>query len=298
MSPTTCTSNVRTSRQELLDLALMPPAERGGERCGTAHPGALQPRHGGFLLAQHADLRSASGKRCAGRGDELRPFAATCCASLKAAWDAVRHHPRLCHRRVANFGYSTLVRRLLPEDAHRGGRHGGVHLRPAGVECARPTRSSSWARARNPCCRGRWQSRTRPESTSTRMCRAGRAPTSRGAFDLKRLTAVDFAYVETIFPALPEYLGDTIGVHTKRGCPFQCHFCLYNQIEGPAAAFPRPGRSGPRNGNAEQGLRRAEDLVHQCAVLLDPAQHQPCRADSRRDARPADRCAAGTAICG
>ena len=52
-------------------------------------------------------------------------------------------------------------------------------------------------------------------------------------FDLKTLTAIDFPYIESIFPAFGEYLNDTIGVHTKRGCPFQCHFCLYNKIEGP-----------------------------------------------------------------
>ena len=64
--------------------------------------------------------------------------------------------------------------------------------------------------------------------------------TSCGAFDLQRLTAVDFPYVETIFPQLPAYLGGTIGVHTKRGCPFQCHFCLYNQIEGHRQRYRDP----------------------------------------------------------
>lgn len=61
-----------------------------------------------------------------------------------------------------------------------------------------------------------------------------------GAFDLQRLTAVDFPYVETIFPQLPDYLGGTIGVHTKRGCPYQCHFCLYNQIEGHRQRYRDP----------------------------------------------------------
>ena len=51
-------------------------------------------------------------------------------------------------------------------------------------------------------------------------------------FDLGKLTAVDFRYIENIFPAFHEYRGDYIGVHTKRGCPYQCHFCLYNKIEG------------------------------------------------------------------
>jgi len=51
-------------------------------------------------------------------------------------------------------------------------------------------------------------------------------------FNLSRLTAVDFEYIDGIFPALHEYMNDYVGVHTKRGCPYQCHFCLYNKIEG------------------------------------------------------------------
>ncbi|MBL8491373.1 MAG: radical SAM protein, partial [Rhodocyclaceae bacterium] len=60
------------------------------------------------------------------------------------------------------------------------------------------------------------------------------------SFDLARLTAVDFRYVESIFPAFREYVGGTIGVHTKRGCPFQCHFCLYNRIEGDRQRYRDP----------------------------------------------------------
>lgn len=61
-------------------------------------------------------------------------------------------------------------------------------------------------------------------------------------FDLRRLTATDFRYVESIFPAFREYVGPggTIGVHTKRGCPFQCHFCLYNKIEGAEQRYRDP----------------------------------------------------------
>ena len=51
-------------------------------------------------------------------------------------------------------------------------------------------------------------------------------------FDLQTLTAVDFGYIRSIFPGFDEYVGEYIGVQTKRGCPYQCHFCLYNQIEG------------------------------------------------------------------
>ncbi len=59
-------------------------------------------------------------------------------------------------------------------------------------------------------------------------------------FDLATLTAVDFAYIERIFPAFHEYMDDYVGVHTKRGCPYQCHFCLYNQIEGHQQRYRDP----------------------------------------------------------
>lgn len=59
-------------------------------------------------------------------------------------------------------------------------------------------------------------------------------------FDLAQLTAVDFAYIASIFPGFRDYLDGPIGVHTKRGCPFQCHFCLYNKIEGERQRFRDP----------------------------------------------------------
>ena len=62
-----------------------------------------------------------------------------------------------------------------------------------------------------------------------------------GDFDLSTLSAVNFDYIESIFPAIKEYMDDYIGVHTKRGCPYQCHFCLYNEIEGHAQRYRKPG---------------------------------------------------------
>lgn len=59
-------------------------------------------------------------------------------------------------------------------------------------------------------------------------------------FDLKKLTAVNFEYVESIFPEIHQYADDYVGVHTKRGCPYQCHFCLYNQIEGHEQRYREP----------------------------------------------------------
>jgi hypothetical protein len=59
-------------------------------------------------------------------------------------------------------------------------------------------------------------------------------------FELRHLTAVNFPYIEKIFPRFADYLDGDIGVHTKRGCPLQCHFCLYNKIEGPHQRYRDP----------------------------------------------------------
>jgi radical SAM superfamily enzyme YgiQ (UPF0313 family) len=60
------------------------------------------------------------------------------------------------------------------------------------------------------------------------------------AFPLEGLAAVDFGYIASIFPQFHQYLDGHIGVQTKRGCPFQCHFCLYNQIEGCRQRYREP----------------------------------------------------------
>jgi len=53
--------------------------------------------------------------------------------------------------------------------------------------------------------------------------------------------AIDFDYIASIFPDFSKYLKGTIGITTKRGCPHQCIFCLYNYIEGKKVRY-RPAR--------------------------------------------------------
>ncbi|HEX5551051.1 MAG TPA: radical SAM protein, partial [Nitrospira sp.] len=43
---------------------------------------------------------------------------------------------------------------------------------------------------------------------------------------------VDLPYLTSIFPQYREYIGESIGVQSKRGCPYDCAFCLYPYIEG------------------------------------------------------------------
>lgn len=70
-------------------------------------------------------------------------------------------------------------------------------------------------------------------------------------FPLIDRTAVDFPYIESIFPQFGEYLDmapnpdirsaeASFGVNTKRGCPLQCNFCLYNKIEGAHQRYREP----------------------------------------------------------
>jgi radical SAM superfamily enzyme YgiQ (UPF0313 family) len=51
---------------------------------------------------------------------------------------------------------------------------------------------------------------------------------------------VDLPYLTSIFPQYREYVGESIGVQTKRGCPYDCAFCLYPYIEGKRVRYRPP----------------------------------------------------------
>jgi len=51
---------------------------------------------------------------------------------------------------------------------------------------------------------------------------------------------VDLPYLTSIFPQYREYQSDAIGVQTKRGCPYDCAFCLYPYIEGKRVRYRPP----------------------------------------------------------
>lgn len=53
---------------------------------------------------------------------------------------------------------------------------------------------------------------------------------------------VDLPYLTSIFPQYREYVGECIGVQTKRGCPYDCSFCLYPYIEGKRVRY-RPAEN-------------------------------------------------------
>ena len=51
---------------------------------------------------------------------------------------------------------------------------------------------------------------------------------------------VDLSYLTSIFPQYREYAGESIGVQSKRGCPYDCAFCLYPYIEGKRVRYRPP----------------------------------------------------------
>ena len=53
---------------------------------------------------------------------------------------------------------------------------------------------------------------------------------------------VDIPYLTSIFPQYKEYIGESIGVQSKRGCPYDCAFCLYPYIEGKRVRY-RPAEN-------------------------------------------------------
>lgn len=61
-----------------------------------------------------------------------------------------------------------------------------------------------------------------------------------GAPALLDALTVDLPYLTSIFPQYTEYIGESIGVQSKRGCPYDCAFCLYPYIEGKRVRYRPP----------------------------------------------------------
>ncbi|NJL18468.1 MAG: radical SAM protein [Nitrospira sp.] len=51
---------------------------------------------------------------------------------------------------------------------------------------------------------------------------------------------VDLPYLTSIFPQYQKYGDESIGVQSKRGCPYDCAFCLYPYIEGKRVRYRPP----------------------------------------------------------
>ncbi len=222
-------------RQELLDLALVPPGERQAtlkRRIEKLKPDMVafswrnmqtfgpHPENDALDVVMNFDHSPNPLRR------------------IKAAWDAIGIIWDYAGQRLRNFGYMKLVRRLLPESRIVvGGTAVSIFGKYVAAKCPTDTvvvvgegeeaMLSIVDGFENPA--GHYFYKDSQGQVTHRE--------TEEYFDLNRLTAVDFDYIDSIFSGFREYLGETIGVHTKRGCPFQCHFCLYNKIEGARQRF-------------------------------------------------------------
>ena len=160
---------------------------------------------------------------------------------LKAAKDAVRIIGDYVGSRLRNFGYMKLVRRLLPGSRIViGGTAVSIFGKYVAEKC--PADTVVVIGEGEDTMLSVVDGFTEPVGDLYYKDAQGQVShrVRDHEFDLATLTAVDFPYVESIFPAFKEYLDNDIGVHTKRGCPLQCHFCLYNKIEGAHQRYRDP----------------------------------------------------------
>lgn len=225
-------------RQELLDLALVPPRERHQalkQRIDAIRPDVVafswrnmqtfgpHPENDALDVVMNFDHSPNPLRR------------------IRAAWDAVGIIWDYAAARIRNFGYMSLVRKMLPDTRIVvGGTAVSIFGKYIASKC--PTDTVVVVGEGEEAMLSVVDGFEKPAGHHFYKDASGSVThhPAEENFDLSKLTAVDFSYVESIFPGFREYLDGYIGVHTKRGCPFQCHFCLYNKIEGPRQRFRDP----------------------------------------------------------
>jgi len=224
--------------QHLLDLALVAPDER--RRVLTEHLRRMQP-----------DIVAFSWRNMQSFGPHPEDDALDVVMAfdhsphwrrrLVAAKDAVRIIWNYTASRLRNFGYMRLVRCMLPQARIVvGGTAVSIFGKYVAKKC--PSNTVVVIGEGEDAILSIVDGFEQPagefyfKDASGRVSHRERTET----FDLSRLTAVDFPYIESIFPNFRDYLDSDIGVHTKRGCPLQCHFCLYNKIEGEHQRYRKP----------------------------------------------------------
>lgn len=225
-------------RQEILDLALVAPGRREA---------VLRER----LTAMRPDVVAFSWRNMQTFGphpenDALEvvmnyDHSPSLWRKAKAAWDAIRIIRDYATARLRNFGFIRLARRLVPEARLLvGGTAVSIFGRYIAEKC--PNDTVVVVGEGEEALLSIVDGLPFPAGHHWYKDRSGQLAHqhSEDNFDLALLTAVDFPYIESIFPGFRDYLGGTIGVHTKRGCPYQCHFCLYNKIEGKRQRYRDP----------------------------------------------------------
>ena len=225
-------------RQEVLDMALIPAAEQRAEllrRLDAFKPDIVafswrnmqtfgpHPENDALDVVMNFDHSPSPWRR------------------LKAAWDAIGIIWDYASMRLRNFGYLKLVRRLLPEARIVvGGTAVSIFGKYVAEKC--PNNTVVVIGEGEEAMLSVIDGFDNPVGNYYFKDETGHLVhhPAEDSFDLAQLTAIDFKYVESIFSGFHKYMGGTIGINTKRGCPFQCHFCLYNKIEGAEQRYRDP----------------------------------------------------------
>jgi radical SAM superfamily enzyme YgiQ (UPF0313 family) len=229
--------------QHLLDLAVVPEGER--QRVLRAR---IESMHPDIVAFSWRNMQSFGPHPEDDALDVVMNFdhSPNPLKRLRAAKDAFRIIYDYTANRVHNFGYMKMVRKLLPESRIVVG---GTAVSIFGQYVAEkvPENTVVVVGEGEDAMLSIVDGFESPVGEYYYKDRSGQVSHHARAenFDLSQLTAVDFGYVESIFPAFKEYMADEyIGVNTKRGCPFHCHFCLYNKIEGAHQRYRDPAEIG------------------------------------------------------
>lgn len=227
-------------RQEILDLALIPLKDRKSALAGR-------------LAALEPDVVAFSWRNMQTFGPHPENDALDVVMNfdhspnpwhrLKAAWQALGIIADYAGQRLRNFAYLRLARKRLPQARLVvGGTAVSIFGKYIAAQC--PIDTVVVVGEGEQAMLSIVDGFTAPAGHHYYKDAAGqvRHHPAEENFDLGQLTAVDFDYIAGIFPAFQDYVGPdgVIGVHTKRGCPFQCHFCLYNKIEGAQQRYRDP----------------------------------------------------------
>jgi radical SAM superfamily enzyme YgiQ (UPF0313 family) len=238
-----------TVTQHLLDLALIPPAER--TQVLTEHIQRMNPDVVAFSWRNMQSFGPHPEDDALGVVMNY-DYGKTPWRRIKAAFQAVGILWRYQADRLANLGYFKLVKRIKADaQVIVGGTAVSIFGRQIAERC--PPDTLVVVGEGEDAMLSIVDGAAEPLGEYYRVGARGAVEhhARESEFPLSERTAVDFPYVETIFPQFGEYLGMTpdqdirsaeayFGVNTKRGCPLQCNFCLYNKIEGAHQRYREP----------------------------------------------------------
>lgn len=224
--------------QHLLDLALVEPSQR--KRVLKEHLSAMRPDMVAFSWRNMQSFGPHPEDDALGVVMNF-DHSPNLLSRLKAAKNAFSIVYDYTISRLRNFGYMKMVRKMLPDSRIVvGGTAVSIFGKYVAEKC--PADTVVVIGEGEDTMLAIVDGFTQPVGEYFYKDRSGQVThRSRSeTFDLSLLTAVDFPYVESIFPDFHSYIDGDIGVHTKRGCPLQCHFCLYNKIEGATQRYRDP----------------------------------------------------------